>query len=144
MRRFSGRIVGPTIVKYGAPRERADAGRVIRIEHRDGAAVLRLRLADETAGKIHVGATATVRPRSQLGDLIVELTPGRRSAPALEDGDRLDADATSATVPFSRVVATLDTDTRTWLQLLVGELDRGVGGDARAVSCSARCARSSR
>lgn len=107
------------------------SGRVVGIEHRDGAAVLRLRLDDETEGKIHEGATATVRPRSQLGDLIVELTPGRPSAPALEDGDRLDSDATSATVPFSRAAATLDTDTRTWLQLLVGELDRGVGGDAR-------------
>lgn len=108
-----------------------ESGRVTGIEHREGVAVLRLRLDDETAGLVHEGATATVRPRSQLGDLIVELTPGRLDAPALEDGDRLDADATSATVPFSRVVATLDTDTRTWLQLLVGELDRGVGGDAR-------------
>jgi len=108
-----------------------DAGRVSGIEHEDGVAVLRLRLDDDTRGRLHQGATATVRPRSQLGDLVVELTPGRLNARALEDGDRLGTDATSATVPFSRVVSTLDADTRTWLQLLVGELDRGVGGDAR-------------
>ena len=108
-----------------------DAGRVQAIEHRDGVAVLRLRLDDDTKGRIHVGATATVRPRSQLGDLVVELTPGRLDARALRDGDRLGTDATGASVPFSRVLATLDGDTRTWLQLLIGELDRGVGGDAK-------------
>jgi phospholipid/cholesterol/gamma-HCH transport system substrate-binding protein len=108
-----------------------DAGHVVGIEHHDGVAVLRLRLDDATRGRVPVGATATVRPRSQLGDLVVELTPGRLSARALQDGDRLGPDATSATVPFSRVASTLDADTRTWLQLLVGELDRGVGGDAR-------------
>ncbi|MEV4422565.1 MlaD family protein [Patulibacter sp. NPDC049589] len=108
-----------------------DSGRVVGIAHRDGRAVLRLRLDDDTAGKLHAGATATVRPRSQLGDLVVELTPGPRSGRALRAGDRLGADATNASVPFSRVVSTLDADTRTWLQLLVGELDRGVGGDAR-------------
>ncbi|MDO9409653.1 MlaD family protein [Patulibacter sp.] len=108
-----------------------DAGRVVGVTHRSGVAVLRLRLDDDTKGRVHRGATATVRPRSQLGDLIVELTPGRLAARALRDGDRLDVDATAATVPFSQVVATLDSDTRTWLQLLVGELDRGVGGDAR-------------
>lgn len=108
-----------------------DAGRVEAIEHRGGVAVLRLRLDDDTRGRIHQGATAAVRPRSQLGDLVVELTPGRLDARALRDGDRLGTDRTSASVPFSRVVATLDGDTRTWLQLLIGELDRGVGGDAK-------------
>jgi phospholipid/cholesterol/gamma-HCH transport system substrate-binding protein len=105
-----------------------DAGHVASITHRDGNAVVRLRLDDDTLGKVHRGATATVRPRSQLGDLIVELTPGPRSGAPLRDGDRLSTDETTATVPFSRVAATFDTDTRTWLQLLIGELDRGVGG----------------
>lgn len=105
-----------------------DAGRVAGITHRDGNAVVRLRLDDDTLGRVHRGATATVRPRSQLGDLVVELTPGPRSGAALKDGDRLSTDETGATVPFSRVAATLDTDTRTWLQLLIGELDTGVGG----------------
>lgn len=108
-----------------------DSGRVETVEHRDGVAVLHLRLDDDTAGLVHEGATAAVRPRSQLGDLVVELTPGPLDARALRDGDRLDVDRTSASVPFSRVVAALDGDTRTWLQLLIGELDRGVGGDAK-------------
>lgn len=105
-----------------------DSGRVTGIAHRDGRAVLSLRLDHGTAGKLHAGTRATIRPRSQLGDLVVELTPGRRDGRALTDGDRIGVDATAASVPFSRVVSTLDADTRTCLQLLVGQLDQGVGG----------------
>ncbi|WP_169738318.1 MlaD family protein [Patulibacter minatonensis] len=108
-----------------------DAGHVGSITHRDGRAILQLKLDDDTRGKIRTGATATVRPRSQLGDLVVELTPGPRSGRPLKDGDRLGTNATSASVPFSRVASTFDTDTRTWLQMLIGELDAGVGGDRR-------------
>ncbi|WP_320670203.1 MlaD family protein [Patulibacter defluvii] len=105
-----------------------ESGRVTGIAHRDGRAELTLRLDRATAGKLHADARATIRPRSQLGDLVVELTPGRRTAPALGEGDRIDDARTAASVPFSRVVSTLDADTRTHLQLLIGQLDRGVGG----------------
>jgi phospholipid/cholesterol/gamma-HCH transport system substrate-binding protein len=108
-----------------------DAGHVDGITHRDGRAIVRLKLDDDTRGKIRQGATATVRPRSQLGDLVVELTPGPRTGRPLKDGDQLGTNATSASVPFSRVASTFDTDTRTWLQMLIGELDTGVGGDRR-------------
>jgi len=107
-----------------------EAGRVVGIRHEGGRALVRLRLDASTAGKVHEGARITVRPRSQLGDLLVELTPGPRGGRPLRDGDRIATGRTAATVPLSRVVATLDADTRSHLQLLIGELDRGAGGDA--------------
>ena len=112
------------------------SGRVLGVEHEGGRAIAQIRLDDDALGKVRAGARAIVRPRSQLGQLVVELSPGPRAGRPLRDGDRIPASRTAASVPASRVVSTLDADTRTSLQLLIGELAAGIG-DARGSALAA-------
>jgi ABC-type transporter Mla subunit MlaD len=64
--------------------------------------------------------------------MFVELDPGTASAPELREGSVLPITQTRPDVNFEEILASLDTDTRDYLQLLVHGLGEGVGeqGDA--------------
>lgn len=102
------------------------AGRVGDVRYERGRAVARLRLDEDTRGRLHAGTRATVQPRSALADLVVDLTPGDLRAPALDDGDRIPAARAAGAVQLDRVLETLDTDTRAQLQLLLAGLDEAL------------------
>lgn len=105
------------------------AGRVEEVSYEDGRAVARLRLDEDTAGRLHRGTRATVQPRSALNDLVLDLTPGDLSAPALVDGDRVPASRATGATQLDQVLETLDTDTRAQLQLLLAGLHEGLGDE---------------
>jgi phospholipid/cholesterol/gamma-HCH transport system substrate-binding protein len=101
------------------------AGRVVRVEYRDGRAVATLGLDDEARGVLRADAEATVTPRSALMDLTVELTAGSGDD-ELRPGATIAAERTHGTVTLDQVVAQLDTDTRAHVQVALAELATGL------------------
>lgn len=103
-------------------------GRVTEVHQRDGLAIATLHLRDSVKNKIHGDATARIVPRSALQDLTVDLAPGTPRAGPLREGTTIPPARTSAGVGLDRVVGVLDADTRAQVQVLLGELSRGLAG----------------
>ncbi|MBI2890003.1 MAG: MCE family protein [Nitrospirae bacterium] len=62
-------------------------GRVEDLDYVDGGA--RMTLAIDSDVRLHRDATATIRPKSLLGEKVVELTPGSGTEPLIEDGGEI-------------------------------------------------------
>ena len=79
---------------------------------------------------IHTDATLKVRPRIFLeGNFFVDLQPGSPSAPIQEDDAQpIGPDQTAAPVQFGDVLSTLQSDTRTDLQVFLKEYSEGLEG----------------
>jgi phospholipid/cholesterol/gamma-HCH transport system substrate-binding protein len=103
----------------------------------DGAAIARLRIEKRFA-RIYPDATVLLRPKTPLKDMVAELDPGSpRSGPALKSGALLRTDHTAADVNLEEILATLDRDSRDYLNLLVTDgaqaLSNGGGRDLAGV-----------
>jgi phospholipid/cholesterol/gamma-HCH transport system substrate-binding protein len=66
-----------------------------------------------------------LRPKTGLKDMIVELNPGTKAAGALPEGGTIPIQNTAPDVNLDEVLSVLDSDTRTYLQILVNS-----GGEA--------------
>lgn len=110
----------------------ASAGRVERLDTRDGKAVVTVSLTDEHA-PLHDGTTARVSYKALLGERILELTPGDDSTPALAEGALVEGSVDR--VEIDQVLAALDGPTRTRLKSLLDRLSgtlEGSEGDVRS------------
>src|SRR4051812_6358212 len=109
----------------------AKVGLVGGVELVDGQAVVSMNIDRDLVENgdltIHSDATALLRPRTGLKDMFVELDPGT-SGRVLEDGETLPVSQTAPDVDPDEVLAALDTDTRSYLQLLVNGLGKGLDG----------------
>ncbi len=68
--------------------------------------------------------------------MFVELDPGTSDTPVLEEGDRITVDNTAPDIDPDEILSALDTDTRAYLQLLIGGVGKGLnnhGDDLREV-----------
>jgi phospholipid/cholesterol/gamma-HCH transport system substrate-binding protein len=102
----------------------------------DGKAFVELELDAKYDDLVRADATALLRPRTGLKDMFLELDPGSKSKPPLEEGDSLPVVNTAPDVNADEVLSALDDDTRDYLRLLLtgagGGLERR-GGDLREV-----------
>jgi len=74
---------------------------------------------------IHPDATALLRPKTGLKDMFVELDPGGRGAP-VKDGDTIPVENTSPDIDPDETLSAFDTDTRSYLQLLINGGGKGL------------------
>jgi phospholipid/cholesterol/gamma-HCH transport system substrate-binding protein len=117
-------------------------GEIGSVEVEDGRALVRLDITEEDeVGPIYRNARLTLRPKTGLNDMAVQMDPGRPD-PAFPDqgrlaeGDRIPIENTQANVNPDAVLAALDTDTRRYLQVLLnagGQGLKGRGADLRAI-----------
>jgi phospholipid/cholesterol/gamma-HCH transport system substrate-binding protein len=118
-----------------------DVGKVKKIEAlEDGGAMVEMEIKDKGL-PIHEDATMKIRPRIFLeGNFFVDLQPGSPSAPVQEDGGRpIPSNQTSAPVQFGDVLAALQSDTRSDLQVFLKEYAKGLSGEgARGFNQSLR------
>jgi phospholipid/cholesterol/gamma-HCH transport system substrate-binding protein len=120
----SVRVAGVEIGKIGA----------VRVE--DGVSIVRMDIYPQFANRIHQDATALLRPRTGLKDMFIELDPGTSDAPVMHAGGTVPVENSSPDVDPDEILATLDTDTRAYLQLLVNGAGGGLknhGNDLREV-----------
>jgi phospholipid/cholesterol/gamma-HCH transport system substrate-binding protein len=70
-------------------------------------------------GPIYRDATVLLRPRTPLKDMYLALDPGTRRAGAVANGGMLGAESTAPDVDLDQILASLDSDTRSYLLLLL-------------------------
>jgi virulence factor Mce-like protein len=104
-------------------------GKITQVKLENGIAVVTMQLDQEFKKKLDVrsDATALLRPRTGLKDMFIELDPGGRGAP-LKDGDTIPVQNTAPDVDPDEILSALDTDTRSYLQLLINGAGKGLKG----------------
>jgi phospholipid/cholesterol/gamma-HCH transport system substrate-binding protein len=112
-------------------------GKVASVKLEDGNAVVGLDIEEQYLELIHPDASLLLRPKTNLNDMIVEVDPG--VAPGhIEDGANIPISRTQPNVNFEAFLATLDGDTRQYLQLLVAGGAQGIGGRGPQLSSAFR------
>lgn len=111
-------------------------GQIGSVSLEDGLAVANLRIEQRYA-HIYPDATVLLRPKTPLKDMVAELDPGSPDAgPPLRDGALLRSDHTAPDVNLEEILATLDRDSRDYLDVLLADgaaaLSRGGGRDLAA------------
>ena len=111
-----------------------EIGRISGVEVEQGVAVVDVEVEPKYDNLIREDATALLRPKTALKDMFLEVTPG--TGKVLEDGGRIPVANTLPDVDPDEIYASLDSDTRPYLKLLVvgaGKGLRGRGGDLNEV-----------
>jgi phospholipid/cholesterol/gamma-HCH transport system substrate-binding protein len=93
-------------------------GQVGTVSLQSGRAVVTMNIYKQYA-PIYRDATVLLRPRTPLKDMYLELDPGSRSAGAIPPGGVVGTADTDPDVDVSQILASLDTDSRNYLILLL-------------------------
>ncbi len=102
-------------------------GEIGSVDLENGRAVVTMKIHRDDA-TLYNDATAVVRPKTGLNDMTIQLDPGTKQAGKAPADWVIPESHTEATVNFDQILASLDTDTRTYLQILLGEAGRGLDG----------------
>ena len=103
-------------------------GTIGSVSLQDGLAVVQMQIFPQYRNLIHTSATALLRPRTGLDDMFIELNPGGVSAPVVKAGYTIPVSDTLPDVNPDEVLASLNADTRTYLELLINGAGRGLRG----------------
>jgi phospholipid/cholesterol/gamma-HCH transport system substrate-binding protein len=102
-------------------------GKVASVDLENGHAVVGMEIEPQYMELIHPNATFLLRPKTNLNDMIIEVSPGT-GAKQIEDGAHFTLGQTEPNTNLDAFLATLDADTRQYIQLLVAGGAQGVGG----------------
>ena len=111
-----------------------EVGRISDVQLENGVAVVEMEIEKEYEDMIRDDATAVLRPKTALKDMLVEVSPG--SGRVLDEGERIPVSNTLPDVDPDEIYEALDQDTRPYLRLLVSGAGKGLagrGGDLREV-----------
>jgi phospholipid/cholesterol/gamma-HCH transport system substrate-binding protein len=108
-------------------------GKVTSVDLEDGHAVVGMDIEPKYMQLIHPNASLLLRPKTNLNDMVVEIEPGSGKKP-VEDGHEFTLTQTEPNTNLDAFLATLDADTRQYLQLLVAGGAQGIGGRGKQVS----------
>jgi phospholipid/cholesterol/gamma-HCH transport system substrate-binding protein len=124
---------GQTVNVAGVP-----IGELSKVELKNGRAVVTLKVRRKYA-HIYKDATALLRPKTGLNDMVLELTPGTAKAGEIDPKKgMIPITQTLANVNTDEFLAALDGDTRSYLQLLVAGGGEALGGNGKNLSATFR------
>jgi phospholipid/cholesterol/gamma-HCH transport system substrate-binding protein len=112
-------------------------GQIASVKLQDGKAIVGMKIEREHA-RIYRDATILLRPKTGLKDMVAELTPGTKAAGPLPDGQRIPISQTLPDVNLDEVLAALDSDTRDYLRLLLGDGATALKGNGRELAQTLR------
>jgi phospholipid/cholesterol/gamma-HCH transport system substrate-binding protein len=112
-----------------------DIGEISNVDLVDGRAVVTMKI-ERRYTPIYLDATALLRPKTGLNDMVLQLSPGSRRAGEAPEGFTIPVQQTLPNVNFDEVLSALDADTRSYLQLLVGGAADGLDGQGRRLSAA--------
>jgi phospholipid/cholesterol/gamma-HCH transport system substrate-binding protein len=110
-----------------------DVGDITKVDLVDGRAVVTMKIRRKYT-PIYRNATALLRPKTGLNDMVIELDPGSSTAGKAPAGWAVPVSQTLPNVNFDEILSSLDSDTRSYLQLLVGAAGEGLDGQGKALS----------
>lgn len=105
-------------------------GKIDSVDLEDGHAVVGMDIEPKYVKLIHPDATLLLRPKTNLNDMTVEISPGS-GAKHVEAGHRFPLSQTEPSIQFEAFLSQFDTDTQRYLQLLVAGGAQGIGGRGR-------------
>jgi phospholipid/cholesterol/gamma-HCH transport system substrate-binding protein len=114
-----------------------DVGQITNVDLEDGRAVVTMKIRRKYT-PIYRDATALLRPKTGLNDMIVQLAPGSRLSGEAPPGYVIPVSQTAPNVNFDEIVSTLDADTRDFLTMLVTGGGEALDGQGRALSTTLR------
>jgi phospholipid/cholesterol/gamma-HCH transport system substrate-binding protein len=102
-------------------------GKITAVRPRSGVALVETQIQPKFWNKLHVKSDATglLRPRTGLKDMFIELDPGGRGDP-VPDGGTIPVENNAPDVDPDEFLSAFDTDTRTYLQLLINGAGKGL------------------
>jgi phospholipid/cholesterol/gamma-HCH transport system substrate-binding protein len=103
-------------------------GQITGTELHDGQAIVHMSIDPSKLPQLYRGAHAALVPNTPLKDMQVDIFPGRPGAGALPDGTTIPAGQTLIPIDSDELLASLDTDTRTWLAGLLTSLGQATAG----------------
>ena len=108
-------------------------GKVTSVDLEDGHAVVGMDIEPKYMQLIHPNASLLLRPKTNLNDMVVEIEPGTGTK-QVEDGYEFTLAQTEPNTNLDAFLATLDADTRQYVQLLVAGGAQGIGGRGKQLS----------
>ena len=102
-------------------------GKVSSVSLEDGHAVVGMDIEPKYMKLIHPDAQFLLRPKTGLNDMVVEVEPGSGKG-EVKAGHRFGLAQTEPNVNLDQFLASLDSDTRQYIQLLVAGGAQGIGG----------------
>ncbi|HTW42246.1 MAG TPA: MlaD family protein [Solirubrobacteraceae bacterium] len=112
----------------------AKIGEIATVDLRHGVALVTMNVTPKYAKYIYKDATMLLRPKTQLQDITVEVSPGDPSAGKLRSGEVLPVSQTAPNIDFDEFLAGLDAETRSYLQELLAGLGIGLKGNGRVLA----------
>jgi phospholipid/cholesterol/gamma-HCH transport system substrate-binding protein len=103
-------------------------GDVGGVKLQNGHAVVTMELDKKYRKMVHADASALLRPKTGLKDMFVELDPGTTGAPLMAKDGMIGIDNTAPDINQDEILSSLDSDTRSYLQLLINGLGNGLRG----------------
>jgi phospholipid/cholesterol/gamma-HCH transport system substrate-binding protein len=95
---------------------------------KNGYAIVKMSIDQKYQHLIHQDATAFLRPKTGLQDMFVELNPGTAPSPVVKPGYTIPLAQTAPEINVDEILASLDADTRQYLDLLVNGAGQGLKG----------------
>jgi phospholipid/cholesterol/gamma-HCH transport system substrate-binding protein len=111
----------------------AKVGEIASVELHEGVAIVTMNITPKYA-RFYRNATLLLRPKTQLQDITVEVSPGTPSAGKLKSGEVIPLSQTAPNIDFDEFLAGLDGETRDYLQELLAGAAQGLNGNAKALS----------
>ncbi|MEV4418402.1 MlaD family protein [Patulibacter sp. NPDC049589] len=113
-----------------------DVGKVVGVDYEDGKAVVRVGIKDENFRPLHRGTTMRIRYGTTIGNgtRYVEVVPGPKSAPTIDDGGIIAAKDTRSPVELDELFNTLDAKTQKRLQRTLNRSARALDGHDAAMN----------
>jgi phospholipid/cholesterol/gamma-HCH transport system substrate-binding protein len=112
-------------------------GKVTSVDLDNGHAVVGMDIEPKYMKLIHPDASFLLRPKTNLNDMVVEISPGKKKG-QVEDGTEFTLAQTEPNTNLDAFLATLDADTRQYLQLLVAGGAQGIGGRGKQLGNALR------
>src|SRR5216684_7191336 len=113
----------------------AKIGEIASVNLQDGIATVTMKVVPKYA-RLYRNATLLLRPKTQLQDITIEVSPGTPSAGRLRSGEVLGLAQTAPNVDFDEFLAGLDAETRTYLQELLAGAAGGFKNNSRAFAAT--------
>jgi phospholipid/cholesterol/gamma-HCH transport system substrate-binding protein len=116
-----------------------EVGKIAGVEPKNGVAVVTMNLnrdkIDNHELDVRSDASVQLRPRTGLKDMFLELDPGSAGR-KLKEHETIPVQNTEPDVDPDEILSALDTDTRSYLQLLISGLGKGFRGHGKDLNAT--------